>query len=263
MNVSKEDIQKLTIPELKSIYKNIKEKLGLQVMGKKKGEMVEQLFKLHDNSVIRGKKLFSFDNSGHIKIPMSKKTKAKPEAKQPDPKPEPKKEEPKPKPKKEEPKPKPKPQPKKEEPKPEPKPEPKKEEDCLAKRSGQPTKPTSRKDFFKQSMKFHPDKNPDCIDYATEMFKKLNNLNAGKDEKGSENTMTQDEKDFKAYFTKEVFKDIKFNFKISEEKSKEPTFIFTIKESKEVQQNIKTKLLMIRFKVFRNSFKMELRNKKK
>jgi len=81
MDVTKNDIKKLTIPQLKSIYKNIKQKLGLQVMGKKKEEMVEQLFKLHDNSVIRGKKLFTFDNSGHIKIPMGKKTKAKPETK--------------------------------------------------------------------------------------------------------------------------------------------------------------------------------------
>ena len=183
-----------------------------------------------------------------------KKSKSKPKSK-PKPKPEPKKELPKPEPKKEQPKPKP---------KPEPKSEPKKEEDCVAKRSGPPTKPTSRKDFFKQSLKYHPDRNPDCIDYATEMFKKLNNLNAGKDEKGSENTMTEDEKDMKAYFTKEVFKDIKFNFKIRQDVgNQDMVFIFTIKESKEVQEKIRKKLQMIRLNVFKNSFKVELRNKKK
>jgi hypothetical protein len=185
-----------------------------------------------------------------------KKSKSKPKSK-PKPKPEPKKELPKPEPKKEQPKPKP---------KPEPKSEPKKEEDCVAKRSGPPTKPTSRKDFFKQSLKYHPDRNPDCIDYATEMFKKLNNLNAGKDEKGSDNDniMTQDEKDMKEYFTKEVFKDIKFNFKIRQDVGNgEYVFIFTIKQSKEVQEKIRKKLQMIRLKVFKNSFKVELRNKKK
>tara|TARA_R110000772_G_scaffold204137_1_gene314298 strand:- start:88 stop:1887 length:1800 start_codon:yes stop_codon:yes gene_type:complete len=207
-----------------------------------------------------------------------KKSKSKPKSK-PKPKPEPKKEDPKPKPKpepkKELPKPKPKPEPKKEEPKPvnkvkvvkpQPKPEPKKEEDCVAKRSGPPTKPTSRKDFFKQSLKYHPDRNPDCIDYATEMFKKLNNLNAGKDEKGSDNDniMTEDEKDMKAYFTKEVFKDIKFNFKIRQDVGNgEYVFIFTIKESKEVQEKIRKKLQMVRLKVFKNSFKVSLRNIKK
>jgi hypothetical protein len=68
--------------------------------------------------------------------------------------------------------------------KPKPKPKKKEEKDCLAKRSGQPTKPKDRKDFFKQSLKFHPDKNPDCKEYATEMFAKLNNLHTGKTETG-------------------------------------------------------------------------------
>ena len=59
----------------------------------------------------------------------------------------------------------------------------------------------------------------------------------------------------KAYFTKEVFKDIKFNFKIRQDVgNQDMVFIFTIKESKEVQEKIRKKLQMIRLKVFKNSF---------
>ena len=39
-----------------------------------------------------------------------------------------------------------------------------------------PTKPKNKKDYYKQSILFHPDRNGDCEDSATEKFKRLNGL---------------------------------------------------------------------------------------
>ena len=67
--VNKSDLMKLTTNQLKEIVKQVKAKLKLNVSQAKKEVVVETLINLHKGNKFFGKKLFSFDDSGHIKIP--------------------------------------------------------------------------------------------------------------------------------------------------------------------------------------------------
>lgn len=67
--VNKSDLMKLTTNQLKEIVKQVKAKLKLNVSQAKKEVIVETLINLHKGNKFFGKKLFSFDDSGHIKIP--------------------------------------------------------------------------------------------------------------------------------------------------------------------------------------------------
>lgn len=70
--VNKEDLSELTNSQLKDMIKEIKDKLNLSITGKSKEELVNTIFNLHHKNKFFGKKLLSFDNSGHIKIPERK-----------------------------------------------------------------------------------------------------------------------------------------------------------------------------------------------
>ena len=67
--VNKSDLMKLTTNQLKEIVKQVKEKLKLNVSQAKKEVIVDTLINLHKGNKFFGKKLFSFDDSGHIKVP--------------------------------------------------------------------------------------------------------------------------------------------------------------------------------------------------
>jgi len=70
--VSKNDLLDLTKTQLQNIIKEIKSKLNLGVTGKNKEQLTEVIYNLHNKNKFYGKKLLSFDNSGHIKIPERK-----------------------------------------------------------------------------------------------------------------------------------------------------------------------------------------------
>ena len=70
--VSKNDLSELTNLQLKDIIKEIKNKLKLSIAGKSKQELVDTIYNLHHKNKFFGKKLLSFDNSGHIKVPERK-----------------------------------------------------------------------------------------------------------------------------------------------------------------------------------------------
>jgi len=70
MTVSKEALRNLTTNQLKVIVKKIKEKLSLNISGKNKEDIIDVIFNLDGGNKFFGKKLLSFDNSGHVKVPM-------------------------------------------------------------------------------------------------------------------------------------------------------------------------------------------------
>lgn len=70
--VSKNDLSELTNLQLKDLIKEIKNKLNLSIAGKSKQELVDTIYNLHHKNKFFGKKLLSFDNSGHIKVPERK-----------------------------------------------------------------------------------------------------------------------------------------------------------------------------------------------
>jgi len=70
--VSKNDLLELTKTQLQNIIKEIKNKLNLGISGKNKEELVETIYNLHHKNKFSGKKLLSYDDSGHIKVPERK-----------------------------------------------------------------------------------------------------------------------------------------------------------------------------------------------
>ncbi len=70
--VSKNDLLSLTKTQLQNIIKQIKNKLNLGIAGKNKEELVDTIFNLHHKNKFNGKKLLSYDDSGHIKVPERK-----------------------------------------------------------------------------------------------------------------------------------------------------------------------------------------------
>jgi len=70
--VSKNDLLELTKSQLQNIIKEIKNKLNLGISGKNKEELVETIYNLHHKNKFNGKKLLSYDNLGHIKVPERK-----------------------------------------------------------------------------------------------------------------------------------------------------------------------------------------------
>ena len=127
--------------------------------------------------------------------------------------------------------------------KPAPKAQPKSDEkNCLAKRSGSVKKPKNRRDYLKQSLKFHPDRNPECPEFAKQMFQKLQDLNRP-DSSGDE------ERDaLKRYFEATVFDTVPFKFKILDKKN----YQFSFKVNKKKEKELKRKLEQIKMTTFRN-----------
>jgi hypothetical protein len=70
--VKSSDLMELTSKQLKTIIDSIKKKLNLGVSGKNKEELVQTIMTLHKGNKYFGKKLLSFDDSGHIKVPQRK-----------------------------------------------------------------------------------------------------------------------------------------------------------------------------------------------
>lgn len=70
--VSKIDLLDLTKTQLQNIIKQIKNKLNLGITGKNKQELVDTIYTLHHKNKFEGKKLLSYDDSGHIKVPERK-----------------------------------------------------------------------------------------------------------------------------------------------------------------------------------------------
>jgi hypothetical protein len=70
--ITKNDILDLTKSQLQTIIKEIKNKLKLGITGKSKEELVSTIFNLHNKNKFYGKRLLSFDNSGHITLPERK-----------------------------------------------------------------------------------------------------------------------------------------------------------------------------------------------
>ncbi len=70
--VSKNDLLELTKTQLQNIIKEIKNKLNLGISGKNKEELVNTIYNLHHKNKFNGKKLLSYDDSGHIKVPERK-----------------------------------------------------------------------------------------------------------------------------------------------------------------------------------------------
>ena len=127
------------------------------------------------------------------------------------------------------------------EPKEKSKPAPKK--DCVAKRSGEPSKPKNRRDYLKQSLKYHPDRNPECPEFAKQMFQKLQQLNSPDSSSGDE-----EREELKKYFKSTVFDTVPFKFKILDKKN----YLFSFKVNKKKEKEIKRKLQQIRMTTFRN-----------
>ncbi len=78
--ISKDDLFELRIHQLKEVVKQIKSKLSLNVTGENKEKLVNAIYTLHNGNKFNGKKLLSFDKSGHIQLPEGKnrELKAKP-----------------------------------------------------------------------------------------------------------------------------------------------------------------------------------------
>ena len=127
----------------------------------------------------------------------------------------------------------------KEKSKPAPKPAPKK--DCVAKRSGSPSKPKNRRDYLKQSLKYHPDRNPECPEYAKQMFQRLQDLNR------SDNSGDDEREALKRYFAATVFNTVPFKFRILDKKN----YRFSFKVNKKKEKELKRKLEQIRMSTFR------------
>jgi hypothetical protein len=70
--VSKNDLLDLTKTQLQNIIKQIKNKLNLGITGKNKEELVDTIYNLHHKNKFEGKKLLSYDDSAHIKVPERK-----------------------------------------------------------------------------------------------------------------------------------------------------------------------------------------------
>ena len=70
--VSKNDLLDLTKTQLQNIIKQIKNKLNLGITGKNKEELVNTIYNLHNKNKFEGKKLLSYDDSAHIKVPERK-----------------------------------------------------------------------------------------------------------------------------------------------------------------------------------------------
>ena len=70
--VSKIDLLDLTKSQLQAMIKVIKKKLNLSITGKNKEQLVDTIYNLHNKNKFSGKKLLSFDNSGHIQVPERK-----------------------------------------------------------------------------------------------------------------------------------------------------------------------------------------------
>ena len=70
--VSKNDLLDLTKTQLQNIIKQIKNKLNLGITGKNKEELVDTIYNLHNKNKFNGKKLLSYDDSAHIKVPERK-----------------------------------------------------------------------------------------------------------------------------------------------------------------------------------------------
>jgi len=107
---------------------------------------------------------------------------------------------------------------------------PPKKKDCIAKRSGEPTKPKDDKDYKKQTLKYHPDRNPDCVEYATEKFKKLQGLHSGtlKPKKPK----NEKREAIKKFFKDNVFKDRTFKMRFG---PKEFQFLYNLSRFEERQ----------------------------
>jgi len=67
--ITKNDLLNLTLGQLKQLIVAIKEKLNLAVAGKNKEVIVDTIYALHNDNKFYGKKLLSFDDTGHIKLP--------------------------------------------------------------------------------------------------------------------------------------------------------------------------------------------------
>tara|TARA_R110000824_G_scaffold342598_1_gene529024 strand:- start:214 stop:585 length:372 start_codon:yes stop_codon:yes gene_type:complete len=78
--ISKDDLFELRVHQLKEVVKQIKNKLNLNVTGENKQKLVNSIYTLHNGNKFDGKKLLSFDKSGHIQLPEGKnrELKAKP-----------------------------------------------------------------------------------------------------------------------------------------------------------------------------------------
>ena len=70
--VKSEDLLNLTTKQLKDIIDKIKKILNLTIAGKNKEELVKTIMNLHKKNKFMGKKLLSFDDSSHIKVPSRK-----------------------------------------------------------------------------------------------------------------------------------------------------------------------------------------------
>tara|TARA_A100001391_G_C4818688_1_gene210646 strand:+ start:66 stop:494 length:429 start_codon:yes stop_codon:yes gene_type:complete len=70
--VTKDDLFELRMHQLKDLVKKIKSKLSLNVTGENKEKLVNAIFTLHNGNKFNGKKLLSFDKSGHIQLPVGK-----------------------------------------------------------------------------------------------------------------------------------------------------------------------------------------------
>lgn len=78
--VTKDDLYELRLHQLKDLVNKIKDKLNLKVTGENKEKLVNAIYTLHNGNKFNGKKLLSFDKSGHIQLPEGKnrQLKAKP-----------------------------------------------------------------------------------------------------------------------------------------------------------------------------------------
>jgi len=78
--ITKDNLFELRVHQLKDVVKQIKNKLNLNVTGENKQKLVNAIFTLHNGNKFDGKKLLSFDKSGHIQLPEGKnrELKAKP-----------------------------------------------------------------------------------------------------------------------------------------------------------------------------------------
>lgn len=78
--ITKDDLFELRVHQLKELVKKIKSKLSLNVTGENKEKLVNAIYTLHNGNKFNGKKLLSFDKSGHIQLPEGKnrELKAKP-----------------------------------------------------------------------------------------------------------------------------------------------------------------------------------------
>ena len=67
--ITKINLLNLTKSQLQTIIKQVKEKLNLSITGKNKEQLVDTLFNLHNKNKFFGKKLLSYEDDAHIKLP--------------------------------------------------------------------------------------------------------------------------------------------------------------------------------------------------